>query len=327
MSNPIYHSQYTAAQIEGLIAHGAPIISNGTWWTWDIATSAYVDTGMSAEGADAWHGIADEFSASESYSAGDYVIYDGKLYLFIADHAAGAWTGTDATEVTVTGEISELAQKDPVLVAYDLVKSGDATEAARFNRIAAGVAANRLVAALAGTGEWTLFANHQTDTTTYQVEIDGRWVDVTENDEYYTFVGLQDDNTTVRSLDFGHITDGNPESPTDSYYSRQGTTALQSALTFDNTPTQNSANPVKSGGVYTSIAGVEENIADSFSTGHQFYRGDYVFYQGDLYRFTVNHKGAWNWSDVDTDTVGEALTRLQQSGVFVDKYGMFYVEE
>lgn len=49
MGYPIYHSQYTAAQIEALIAHGVPIISGGTWWTWDIATGAYVDTGTAAE--------------------------------------------------------------------------------------------------------------------------------------------------------------------------------------------------------------------------------------------------------------------------------------
>lgn len=38
------------------------------------------------------------FSESTAYSAGDVVNYQGKLYQFTADHAAGAWTGTDVEE-------------------------------------------------------------------------------------------------------------------------------------------------------------------------------------------------------------------------------------
>ena len=50
MANPIFHSAYTAAQIEALIAHGVPIIKNGTWWTWDIADGEYKDTGKTVDG-------------------------------------------------------------------------------------------------------------------------------------------------------------------------------------------------------------------------------------------------------------------------------------
>ena len=49
--------------------------------------------------------IAEEFDASSSYSAGDYVYYNGKLYKFTADHATGVFDGTDADEVTVTDEM------------------------------------------------------------------------------------------------------------------------------------------------------------------------------------------------------------------------------
>lgn len=35
------------------------------------------------------------FSATVAYTAGDIVVYNGRLYVFTADHAAGAWTGTD----------------------------------------------------------------------------------------------------------------------------------------------------------------------------------------------------------------------------------------
>lgn len=45
--------------------------------------------------------IAPTFSASTAYAAGGYVWYDGTLYKFTADHAAGSWTGTDAVAVAL----------------------------------------------------------------------------------------------------------------------------------------------------------------------------------------------------------------------------------
>lgn len=52
--------------------------------------------------------MAAEFSASASYAAGDYCTYQGALYRFSAAHAAGAWTGTDATVVSLAGDVSDL---------------------------------------------------------------------------------------------------------------------------------------------------------------------------------------------------------------------------
>ena len=49
--------------------------------------------------------IADAFSASESYSEGDYVVYDYSLYKFTADKSAGAWDSSKATPVAVVEEL------------------------------------------------------------------------------------------------------------------------------------------------------------------------------------------------------------------------------
>ena len=51
----------------------------------------------------AYTGIDDypTFSESTAYSAGDVVNYNGKLYKFTADHAAGAWTGTDIEKTDI----------------------------------------------------------------------------------------------------------------------------------------------------------------------------------------------------------------------------------
>lgn len=50
--------------------------------------------------------IADDFSVSEAYEAGEYVIYNGSLYRFETAHAAGAWVGTDAQEVSLADDVT-----------------------------------------------------------------------------------------------------------------------------------------------------------------------------------------------------------------------------
>lgn len=52
--------------------------------------------------------IADDFSTSKAYAAGEYVIYNGHLYRFTAAHAAGAWSGSDATEVQLAEDVTDL---------------------------------------------------------------------------------------------------------------------------------------------------------------------------------------------------------------------------
>lgn len=53
-----------------------------------------------------------EFSAATAYAKGDEVVYDGKLYVFTAAHAAGAWTGTDAEEFGTQGDADFLKIND-----------------------------------------------------------------------------------------------------------------------------------------------------------------------------------------------------------------------
>ena len=59
----IYHSQYTIEQIENSIGK-SPIVQNGTWWTWDISTSAYVDSEVPAEGT--YAEAADTYAVSST---------------------------------------------------------------------------------------------------------------------------------------------------------------------------------------------------------------------------------------------------------------------
>lgn len=50
------------------------------------------------------------FSSSTAYSAGDIVNYNRKLYKFTADHATGAWTGSDVEETDIVKEITNTIQ-------------------------------------------------------------------------------------------------------------------------------------------------------------------------------------------------------------------------
>lgn len=52
--------------------------------------------------------IADTYDATKNYAVDDYVINNGKLYRFTADHEAGAWIGTDAMEIQMTNDVREL---------------------------------------------------------------------------------------------------------------------------------------------------------------------------------------------------------------------------
>lgn len=72
--------------------------------------------------------IATEFSATTAYTAGCFVYYQGKLYQFNTDHAAGAWDSTDVVEANVTDQIvsnaSAIAGLTASDVAYDNTNSG-----------------------------------------------------------------------------------------------------------------------------------------------------------------------------------------------------------
>lgn len=53
-------------------------------------------------------GIASTFSTSTAYKAGEYVWYNGTLYRFTTDHAAGMWVGTDATAAVIGDDLAGL---------------------------------------------------------------------------------------------------------------------------------------------------------------------------------------------------------------------------
>lgn len=77
--------------------------------------------------------IATEFDESTSYTAGSYVLKNGVLYRFTSDHAAGAWTGTDAETVTVGGEINGFTDELNKKVSANISTEKDVNSATIIN--------------------------------------------------------------------------------------------------------------------------------------------------------------------------------------------------
>lgn len=75
--------------------------------------------------------VAGLFDANTAYSKGDYVYHGIKLYCFTADHAAGAWTGSDVVEVTVGGELTAL--KQDLSHSYDSTQTYHAGQIVMYN--------------------------------------------------------------------------------------------------------------------------------------------------------------------------------------------------
>ena len=70
--------------------------------------------------------IAPEFSTETAYNTGDLVYYNGALYEFTADHAAGAWSTDDTQAATIGGELDQLKSGliDVNSNLTNLIKSG-----------------------------------------------------------------------------------------------------------------------------------------------------------------------------------------------------------
>ena len=91
-----------------LVEGGTSDIPVGTWGEWKQVYSSDnqndIDTlkeDVSNLNANTSLDEYETFSDQKAYSAGDVVNYNGLLYTFKVDHAAGAWTGTDVEKTDV----------------------------------------------------------------------------------------------------------------------------------------------------------------------------------------------------------------------------------
>ena len=94
----------------------------------------------------------------------------------------------------------------------------------------------------------------------------------------------------------------------------------QDALTFDDTPTDGSNNPVKSNGIYDALAtkANTDMVAADFNAGTSYTAGNYCVQDGKLYKFKNNHSGAWSSADVDEVKITGELSALKSGFTALD---------
>ncbi len=74
-----------------------------------IDTNTYVSTSALNGKADLTD-LAPTFDATVAYAQNDYVNYNGDIYRFTSAHSAGAWIGSDATQIVITTEFKNPVQ-------------------------------------------------------------------------------------------------------------------------------------------------------------------------------------------------------------------------
>lgn len=80
------------------------------------------------ENTDALLGAEDmpDFDPTETYSVGDMVMYDGKLYKFLTGHAPGAWNPQEVQQTNLVKEVDDMVKSDYEKVIIDLkTETGD----------------------------------------------------------------------------------------------------------------------------------------------------------------------------------------------------------
>lgn len=117
MSYPIFHSQYTAAQIEGTIGK-SPRIDPVTkhWEVWDITSGAYVDTGVAADAQDA--ATRAEAAATTATDAKDDAV-DAKTDAVNAADRAEAAAATLTVDAAISDSSTNPVQNKVIAAALD----------------------------------------------------------------------------------------------------------------------------------------------------------------------------------------------------------------
>lgn len=99
--------------------------------------------------------IAPVFDDTTAYSDGDLVYYDGVLYKFDADHAAGAWDPTEVTQTSVSAEFNALKNTlitYPDYADWTLILDANTTYPYTYTAPKDGfIIVNRLISNVSGT--------------------------------------------------------------------------------------------------------------------------------------------------------------------------------
>ena len=236
--------------------------------------------------------IAEEFDATATYAVGDYTIEEGVLYRCTAPHT-GAWDANDFTETTVSDEIlSALSAISGILDGADIDSFGDVETALadKQGTITAGLYIQKsgdtisVKRDVSEDVDEVMTLTHDTSGGTNKINavltVGGETIDsetiTTSGGTFHDLVQISFNGQAVR-FKFKYLVASKTQSAgyenyiyneyTDTFVETIGEeskliikseldTALsgkQDTLTFDDVPTANSNNPVKSGGVKSAI--------------------------------------------------------------------------
>lgn len=269
---------------------------------------AFVDVeGIYDAIADVSAAIAPEFDSATAYDEGDFVVYDGDLYKFTAAHAAGAWTGSDATQITVT-EYFEAA--DAALKSY--ITSVAHMTAPEFD-IATSYSAGDVVvkdgALYKFTADHAAGAWSTSDTTSITVI---SYVDAVE-------AAL---NTLVLAVAHSIAAEFNSASAysVGDVVMKEGTLYKFTSAHTANTDWSSSEVTAITvidyvNAINTALTGrvnnIVESIADEFDSSVSYSAGDVVVYNDKLYKFDSAHTGAWSGSDATAVTLESLVSEAE----------------
>lgn len=84
--------------------------------------------------------LATEFNANNNYTKGEFVFYEGDIYIFTADHSAGAWKtdNPDAVVITLADAIEKKADKADTVLDTTLSRGRKANTTVGLNSFAFG---------------------------------------------------------------------------------------------------------------------------------------------------------------------------------------------
>ena len=165
------------------------------------AITGAVDLSTKADLAD----LAPEFSSSTSYTEGQYVTYNGDIYRFTANHSAGAWSGNDATAVTIGAELQNKVnvEQGKQLSTEDYTTA----EKTKLSGIATGATANTVIdttCTLTVAG-WTGASAPYTQTVNVAniLSTDKAWCDLSVSSTVATGLDEIDDWALVSKIESG----------------------------------------------------------------------------------------------------------------------------